>query len=358
MENKKQNPLVEQMLKLAEVADVLTKKQAKEFVDFLVSLTNEQKKQMVSEFNKFADTVSQETHRKINEALSIIAEKANDNQLEVRQLTNKQKVAHEAKMSELEALIEEFRNFEIPEPEEIDREGIIQEALSRVPAVEIEEYELLGENVVDSINSLEVTPDKQIDAKHIKNLPKQNTQFVGGGSKNLSQLNDVNLGTLTDGEVLTYDSATNTWRNEAGGAGTSNHALLSNLDYASAGHTGFQPTLVSGTNIKTVNGSSLLGSGDLSVSAGSGITRTITTTSGSATMGSTASVDYVYFVAGAHTMSLPSPNTNRYTVKNNHSANITIDTVGAETIEGAASISIAPGESVDIISDATNWFVV
>lgn len=93
---------------------------------------------------------------------------------------------------------------------------------------------------------------------------------------------------------------------------------------------------------------------------GSGITRTIVSTSGSATMGSSASTDYVYFVTGAHTMSLPAAagNTNRYTVKNNHSANITIDTAGAETVEGAASISIAPQESVDIISNGTNWFVI
>lgn len=97
-----------------------------------------------------------------------------------------------------------------------------------------------------------------------------------------------------------------------------------------------------------------------SMAAGSGITRTVVITSGSATMGSSASTDYVYFVAGAHTMSLPAAagNTNRYTVKNNHSAAITIDTAGAENIEGAASIDIAPEDSVDIISDGTNWYVV
>jgi hypothetical protein len=97
-----------------------------------------------------------------------------------------------------------------------------------------------------------------------------------------------------------------------------------------------------------------------SMSTSSGITRTIVSTSGSATMGSSASTDYVYFVTGAHTMSLPAAagNTNRYTVKNNHSANITIDTAGAETVEGAASISIAPQESVDILSNGTNWFVI
>jgi len=94
------------------------------------------------------------------------------------------------------------------------------------------------------------------------------------------------------------------------------------------------------------------------VSGGSGITRTQVTTSGSITLGATASTDYVYYVAGAHTLSMPSPNNNRYTIKNNHSANITIDTAGAELIEGATSISIAPGSSVDIVSDTTNWFIV
>jgi hypothetical protein len=36
-----------------------------------------------------------------------------------------------------------------------------------------------------------------------------------------------------------------------------------NLDYANSGHTGFQPTLVSGTSIKTINNISLLGSGNI-----------------------------------------------------------------------------------------------
>jgi len=96
------------------------------------------------------------------------------------------------------------------------------------------------------------------------------------------------------------------------------------------------------------------------IGSGSGITRAVAVTSGSITMGSTASTDYVYFVAGAHTLSLAaaSGNTNRYTIKNNHSAAITIDTVGAETIDGSASIQVAPEDSVDIISDGTNFFVI
>ncbi len=53
-----------------------------------------------------------------------------------------------------------------------------------------------------------------------------------------------------------------------------NHSALTQLDYASAGHTGFQPTLVSTTNIKSINGASILGAGDLTVTGSSQWTTT------------------------------------------------------------------------------------
>lgn len=94
---------------------------------------------------------------------------------------------------------------------------------------------------------------------------------------------------------------------------------------------------------------------------GSGITRTVTVTSGSFTAGSTASTDYIYLHAGAHNATLPtaSGNSNRYTFKNKHSAAITVTRAGADTVEGATSISIAPSDSVDLISDGTSaWSVI
>lgn len=90
------------------------------------------------------------------------------------------------------------------------------------------------------------------------------------------------------------------------------------------------------------------------------IKRTVVTTSGNVTAGSTAKTDYVYLVAGAHTVTLPTAvsNTNRYTIKNGHSANITVDTTSSQTIDGTTTISIAPDESVDIISNNTNWRII
>lgn len=136
-------------------------------------------------------------------------------------------------------------------------------------------------------------------------------------------------------------------------------------DFGAGG--GSNATFAGGVNIdgQTRLATSLTGvlradSGVVSVDSTARITRSVVVTSGSVTAGSAASTDYVYMVAGAHTVSLPaaSGNTNLYTIKNNHTANITVDTVGAELIEGAASISVAPEASVQILSNGTNYFVV
>lgn len=63
----------------------------------------------------------------------------------------------------------------------------------------------------------------------------------------LDELHDVQISGLADNDLLQYDLATDLWQNKS----------LSNA--------GIQPTLISATNIKTVNGNSLLGSGDLTI---------------------------------------------------------------------------------------------
>lgn len=47
---------------------------------------------------------------------------------------------------------------------------------------------------------------------------------------------------------------------------------ITGAEIITASQEGLQPTLVSGTNIKTINGNSLLGSGDLTISGGGGLT--------------------------------------------------------------------------------------
>lgn len=91
----------------------------------------------------------------------------------------------------------------------------------------------------------------------------------------------------------------------------------------------------------------------------SGITRTVESKATDFTAGATASTDYVYFLTGTTTCTLPTAvgNSNRYTIKS-ISGTTTVACNGAETIDGTATISIANEDSVDLISDNTEWKVV
>lgn len=181
-------------------------------------------------------------------------------------------------------------------------------------------------------------------AEEMSKLISENNQSVErriamSKTVSLKELDDVNLSGLSQNADGKYELG-------SGGGGT-------------AAETSFTPAgTIAATNVQVALEE--LDADIQGLSVGAGISRTVVVTSGNVTAGSAAATDYVYFVSGAHTVSLPaaSTNTSLYTIKNNHSANITIDTAGAELIEGAASIAIAPEESVQILSNGTNWFVV
>jgi hypothetical protein len=94
--------------------------------------------------------------------------------------------------------------------------------------------------------------------------------------------------------------------------------------------------------------------------AGATITRDIVVPAGSGVIGDTTLTDYVYFITGAYTMTMPTAvnNTNRYTIKNNYSADITINTTASQTIDGSLTLVLAPSDSVDLISNNANWSII
>ena len=116
----------------------------------------------------------------------------------------------------------------------------------------------------------------------------------GGGVSYLKELTDIyhnangvlrSDGTaVQNGDALVYDSANSRWIAAAvsGGGGvidsslspTSGNAVANSAIYAAL--SGKQESLVSGTNIKTINGQSLLGSGDIQIQGGSGGGGTVT----------------------------------------------------------------------------------
>jgi hypothetical protein len=90
------------------------------------------------------------------------------------------------------------------------------------------------------------------------------------------------------------------------------------------------------------------------------ITRSTNTISTATTALAVVSTDYVYFVSGTTTLTLPTAvaNTNRYSVTNTGINIITVATTSAETINGSISATLPiPNMSLDFISNGSNWIV-
>jgi len=87
----------------------------------------------------------------------------------------------------------------------------------------------------------------------------------------LDEIHDVKITSPTLGQVLYYETGTNLWVNQS--LKDSNILTFSSVsgptvqDALNTLDSGKQDTLVSGTSIKTVNSTSLLGSGDVAVQA-------------------------------------------------------------------------------------------
>lgn len=96
----------------------------------------------------------------------------------------------------------------------------------------------------------------------------------------MDELHDVQISGLADNDIIQYDLATDLWQNKS----------LSNA--------GIQPTLVSGTNIKTVSGNSLLGSGNINIGSNP---RTLASIVGSNLLG-TANVISAWYLMPAGTI--------------------------------------------------------
>lgn len=89
-------------------------------------------------------------------------------------------------------------------------------------------------------------------------------------------------------------------------------------------------------------------------------TRNVSTVTTTITLLAAALVDYTAFLGAGAAPTLPTAvgNTNKYTIKNIHTTNKTIATTSSQTIDGSTTITIIPNQSVDLISNGTNWQVV
>jgi hypothetical protein len=120
-----------------------------------------------------------------------------------------------------------------------------------------------------------------------------------------------------------------------------------------------QAALVSGTNIKTVGGNSILGSGDITVGSAA---LTIVNTAVAYTVTAADLGKIINCTSGIFTVSLTAAATlgSGFTCTIwNTSATvadaITIDPNAAETIDGVATLILRRGEGLDIVCNGTNW---
>jgi len=132
-------------------------------------------------------------------------------------LKNTEKMAHEVKYSTTDAvkkameetetvkrLCKEVMESKPKDGEDADEEKIVADVLAQIKLPEYKEVILDdGGQIVDKINSLPVNEENQIDASHIKNLPK--VKSVGGGitQARVLQLIEENAGSGTPGGSTT-----------------------------------------------------------------------------------------------------------------------------------------------------------
>lgn len=124
-----------------------------------------------------------------------------------------------------------------------------------------------------------------------------------------------------------------------------------------------QDTLVSGTSIKTVNGNSLLGSGDVVISGGSS-TLTISNKTAAYTVVAGDNGKIINCTSGTFTVSLTAAATlgagfNCWIWNTSGTATdvITIDPNASETIDTRTTINLQRGEGCQIICNGTGWEV-
>lgn len=168
---------LEKLTKLAELLrdDTITPSQAKQLVELLINLNKQQKDDLVKTFDGF----TAEAYAKIQEAVSMVSQKHADALLEVRQLTNKQKRAHEDMMAKCMDLLMEIKSIDVQDGidgKDADEEKIVQDVLALIPKPEIVVLDD-REKIVTKINSGK-NKDIKIEAKQIKGLPEFTREVV------------------------------------------------------------------------------------------------------------------------------------------------------------------------------------
>lgn len=268
------------MLKLLN-EDSVSIKDIKKFLAFVTKIIENTKE----EFN----TLSKENVNKITKSLILIEklkeeiEQDNSNKSSTLNKTIKESIDFineritslrrdfDKDLNETKKLLKEVKTIKTTpgkdgEPgKDANEDSIVERLVSKIPKVE--PYILLGANIVNEINDLPIESDLQIDASHIKNLPKIVQNQIGGVvARNIYQMGDVVLTSLANNHVLKWNSTNNRWENGAGGGGGGSWGsitgTLSDQTDLQSALDGKANTALSNLSSVAINTSLLLGTSD------------------------------------------------------------------------------------------------
>lgn len=181
------------------------------------SSIEEREKYLTDEFGNSIDTLTASVSSEITPLRDVLSESIKEAKLIIKQLKN-------------------VKIKDGVDGKDADEELIVDRVLEKIVLPEYKDVVLdSGEQIVDKINALDLSPENQIDASHIKNLPEP--KMIGGGStaRNLYQLGDVSISSPSNNQVLKYNATTRLWENGTGGG------------------SGVVETIVAGNNIDVDN---------------------------------------------------------------------------------------------------------
>jgi hypothetical protein len=185
----------------------------------------------------------------------------------------------------------------------------------------------------------------------VSGITASTSAAIGVGSINLGHATDTTLSRSAAGKLAVegVDVVLN-----GGALGTPSSGTLTNCTFPTLNQdtTGSAAKL---TTARNINGVAFDGTAAITVWQ-----RSIVSVTSSTTLGSSANTDYVALIGSGGAPILPTAvsNTNRYTIKNVHTATVTVSTTSSQTIDGSTTFSMLPNVSIDVVSDGTNWRII
>lgn len=177
----------EQLKKLAQIFNtdrIISKDELAGVLEAIVGILANNKKSI--------DALTEESRNTLSRTLQNIADEHNSIVSQVDKVTRETKSSVESEVrSQLEAvqkrvedLIDECKDIMPEDGKDADEAQIVADVLEKIKLPEYKEVVLDdGGEIVDKINALNVSPENQIDASHIKNLPEVTQRFGGGLSR-------------------------------------------------------------------------------------------------------------------------------------------------------------------------------